>query len=71
MVHELEILGDPEEPCKVAAKYLCIVPKRFVPVAVLIELVLDNKVLNKLQGLFIAASHRKALTRRVQVGSGV
>jgi hypothetical protein len=33
MVHELEILGDPEEPRKVAAKYLRIVLKRFVPVA--------------------------------------
>jgi hypothetical protein len=42
MVHELEILGDPEEPRKVAAKYLRIVPKRFVPVAVSIESVLDT-----------------------------
>jgi hypothetical protein len=33
MVHKLEILGDPEEPRKVAAKYLRIVLKRFVPVA--------------------------------------
>jgi hypothetical protein len=42
MVHELEILGDPEEPRKVAAKYLRVVPKRFVPVAVSIESVLDT-----------------------------
>jgi hypothetical protein len=31
MVHELEILGDPEEPQKVAAEYLRVMPKRFVP----------------------------------------
>jgi hypothetical protein len=42
MVHELEILGDPEEPRKVAAKYLCVVPKRFVPVIVSIESVHDT-----------------------------
>jgi hypothetical protein len=42
MVHELEILGDPEEPRKVATKYLRVVPKRFVPVAVSIESVLDT-----------------------------
>jgi hypothetical protein len=42
MVHELEILGDPEEPRKVAAKYLRVVPKKFVPVAVSIESVLDT-----------------------------
>jgi hypothetical protein len=32
MVHELEILGDPEEPRKVAAKYPRVMPKRFDPV---------------------------------------
>jgi hypothetical protein len=42
MVHELEILGDPEESCKVAAKYLRIVPKKFVPVAVSIMSLLDT-----------------------------
>jgi hypothetical protein len=42
MVHELEILGDPEETRKVAAKYLRVVPKRFVPVTVSIESVLDT-----------------------------
>jgi hypothetical protein len=31
MVHELEILDNPEEPRKVSAKYLRVVPKRFVP----------------------------------------
>jgi hypothetical protein len=34
MVHDLEILGDPEQPRKVAAKYLRVVPKRFAPIAV-------------------------------------
>jgi hypothetical protein len=42
MVHELEILDNPEEPCKVAAKYLRVVPKRFVLVVVSIESVLDT-----------------------------
>jgi hypothetical protein len=42
MVHELEILGDPEEPRKVAAKYLRVVPKKFVPIAVSIESLLDT-----------------------------
>jgi hypothetical protein len=42
MVHEPEILGDPEEPRKVAAKYLCVMPKRFVPIAVSIESLLDT-----------------------------
>lgn len=37
LVHELEVLGDPEEPRKVAAKYLRVVPKRFAAVAVSIE----------------------------------
>jgi hypothetical protein len=41
MVHELEILGDPEEPRKVAAKYLRVVLKRFAPVAISIESLLD------------------------------
>jgi hypothetical protein len=41
-VHELEIHGDPEEPRKVFTKYLCVVPKRFVPIAVSIESVLDT-----------------------------
>jgi hypothetical protein len=41
MVHELEILGDPEEPRKVAAKYLRIVLKRFAPIAISIESLLD------------------------------
>jgi hypothetical protein len=41
-VHELEILGDPEEPRKVAVKYLRVVPKRFVSVTVSIESVLDT-----------------------------
>jgi hypothetical protein len=34
MVHELEILGDPEEPRKVAAKYLRVIPKKYTPIAV-------------------------------------
>jgi hypothetical protein len=38
MVHELEILGDPEEPRKVVAKYLRVMPKRFVPIVVSIGL---------------------------------
>jgi hypothetical protein len=42
MVHELEILGDLEEPRKVAAKYFSVVPKRFVLVAVSIESLLDT-----------------------------
>jgi hypothetical protein len=42
MVHELEILGDLEEPRKVTAKYLHVVPKRFVPVAISIESLLDT-----------------------------
>jgi hypothetical protein len=42
MVHELEILRDPEELCKVAAKYLHVMPKKFVPVAVSIESLLDT-----------------------------
>jgi hypothetical protein len=42
MVHELEILGDSEEPHKVAAKYLHVVPKRFVPIAISIESVLHT-----------------------------
>jgi hypothetical protein len=41
MVNELEILDDPEEPRKVSAKYLRAVPKRFVPVYVSIDSVLD------------------------------
>jgi hypothetical protein len=41
MVHELEILGDPEEPRKVAAKYLRVIPKKYTPIAVSIESVLD------------------------------
>jgi hypothetical protein len=36
----MEILGDPKEPRKVAAKYLWVVPKN-TPIAVLIESVLD------------------------------
>jgi hypothetical protein len=39
---ELEILGDLEEPRKVAVKYLRVVPKRFVPIAISIESVLDT-----------------------------
>jgi uncharacterized protein YutE (UPF0331/DUF86 family) len=52
MVHELEILGDPEEPRKVAAKYLRVVPKRFVLVAVSIESVLDiaNMLIEEITG---------------------
>jgi hypothetical protein len=46
MVHELEILGDPEESRKVAAKYLCIVPKKFVPVIVSIESLLDTTTMS-------------------------
>jgi hypothetical protein len=42
MVHELEILGDPKEPRKVAAKYLRVVPKKFVPIVVSIESLLDT-----------------------------
>jgi hypothetical protein len=41
MVQELEILGDLEEPQKVIAKYLRVIPKRFAPVAVSIESLLD------------------------------
>jgi hypothetical protein len=46
MVHELEILGDPEESRKVAAKYLCIVPKKFIPVIVSIESLLDTTTMS-------------------------
>jgi hypothetical protein len=46
MVHELEILGDPNESWKVAAKYLCIVPKWFTPVAISIESLLDISTLS-------------------------
>jgi hypothetical protein len=41
MVHELEILSDPEEPRKVAAKYLRVIPKKYTLVAVSIESVFD------------------------------
>jgi hypothetical protein len=39
MIHELEILGNPEEPRKVTDKYLWVLPKRFTPVTVSIEYV--------------------------------
>jgi hypothetical protein len=42
MVHELEIPGDPEEPRKVAAKYLFVMPKWFAPVTVSIESLVDT-----------------------------
>jgi hypothetical protein len=41
-VHKLEILSDPEEPHKVACRYLRVVPKRFVLVAISIESMLDT-----------------------------
>jgi hypothetical protein len=41
IVHELEILSDPKEPCKVASKYLHVVSKRFASVVVSIESLLD------------------------------
>jgi hypothetical protein len=41
MIHELEILGDPEELRKVTNKYLRVLPKRFTPITVSIESVLD------------------------------
>jgi hypothetical protein len=41
MVHGLEILGDPEEPWKVAVKYLPVVPKRFTSITLSIESLLD------------------------------
>jgi hypothetical protein len=46
MVHELEILGDPEQPCKVAAKYMRVVPKKFIPIAVSIKSLLDTTSLS-------------------------
>jgi hypothetical protein len=60
MVHELEILGDPEEPRKVAAKYLRVVPKRFAPVAVSIESVLDiaNMLIEEITGRLRAVEGR-------------
>jgi hypothetical protein len=42
MVRELEILGNAEQPCKVPTKYLCVDPKRFVLVTILIESVFDT-----------------------------
>jgi hypothetical protein len=42
MVHELEIIGDPEESHNVATKYLRVVLKKFIPVAVSIESLLDT-----------------------------
>jgi hypothetical protein len=52
MVHELEILGDPEELWKVATRYLCVVPKWFVLVAISIESVLDtaNMLIEEITG---------------------
>jgi hypothetical protein len=41
MVHEMEILGDPEELRKVVAKYLWVVPKKYTPIVVSIESVLN------------------------------
>jgi hypothetical protein len=41
MVHELEILGDPKDPRKIAAKYLHVVPKRFAPIVISIESLSD------------------------------
>jgi hypothetical protein len=46
MVHELEILGDPEEPRKVTFKHLHVIPKRFAPVAVSIESLLDTSTMS-------------------------
>jgi hypothetical protein len=42
MVHKLEILGVPKEPRKMAAKYIHVVPKRFIPIAVSNESFLDT-----------------------------
>jgi hypothetical protein len=42
MVHELEILRDLEESRKVVVKYLHVVPKRFVPITVSIESLLNT-----------------------------
>ena len=46
MVHELEVLGDPEPDRKVVAKYLRVVPKKFAQVAVAIESLLDLSTLS-------------------------
>jgi hypothetical protein len=57
MVHEMEILGDLEEPRKVAAKYLRVIPNKYTPVAVSIESMLDistmtiDKIIGRLRAV--------------------
>ena len=46
MVHELEVLGDPEPEHKVVAKYLRVVPNKYAQIAVSIESLLDLSTLS-------------------------
>jgi hypothetical protein len=46
MVHEKEILGDLEEPRKVAAKYLRVILKKYTLVTISIEFVLEISTLS-------------------------